>query len=108
MGTDSIDANIIIHGILGDVPGQRELVVALFSKMGVTHHISTLAIMETVYVLNKVYGRTRQQVCNSVLAFLERYVDCLDYDETLIGEVFPVWVTHSKLSFVDCLRPRRS
>lgn len=103
MYSDSIDANVLIHGILGDNVEQRKLVAEHLAKPNTAHHISMVAFVETVYVFEKVYQKSRREIMNLLMLFLGRYSEQIVYDRELTAMIFPVWLEHPKLSFVDCL-----
>lgn len=103
MRTDSIDTNIVIYSIAGEDPIQRKLSFGLLGEIGVMHHLSTLTISEVVYVFEKTYGKSRKEITNLVTFFLDRFSEHLAYDRKLVDSVFPIWLDHPKLSFVDCL-----
>lgn len=103
MHSDSIDTNIIVHGIIKDIPGQRELAHRLLNTEGVIHHLSISAIVESIYVFEKLYHKSRKEIGELMLFFLTRYSDVLIYDHKLVEQTFLMWLSHPKLSFVDCL-----
>ena len=102
MATDSIDTNIILRYIVGDVPGQAIAAEDLLRAPGDTHRVEDLVISETVYVLSTQYGKSRREVVDLISFFLARFSDTLDYNHKLTAEVFPFFLAHPKLSFNDC------
>lgn len=103
MDTDSLDANLIIRFLTNDIPGQRDAVKDYLANSPKIHHISTVAISEIVYVLEKSYKRPRPVIGDLLLFFLTHYSDIIEYNHELIKKAFPLYLSHPKLSFNDCL-----
>ena len=100
--TDSIDTNIVLRCILGDVPEQRLLAVKLLKSSESLHHLSNQALLECVYILEMVEEMTRQEVADSLNFFLARFCDRVVYDRNLTMMAFPLYLAHPKLSWADC------
>ena len=104
MVSDSLDANLIVHFILGDVPAQREKVRKVLSSENTIHHLSDLAVSETVYVLEKIYDQSRTEIRDELSAFFETYGSVLNYNRALFDLVLPFYVKYPSTSFNDaCL-----
>ncbi len=103
MHSDSIDTNVIVHGITTDDLVQRKKILAFLSQPNSLHHLSTIALAEAVFVLERVYRKPRVEVANLINFFLTRYSDVIEYDHVLIARTIPFWMEHPKLSFTDCL-----
>lgn len=101
--TDSIDTNIVLRCILGDVPEQRGLAVKLLNMPNCTHYLSNQAISECVYVLEAVLEIPREDIVNLLNFFLTRYSGIVIYDHKLTEVAFPNYLTHPKLSWNDCV-----
>ena len=101
VSTSSLDANIIVRYITGDIPTQRELVKKLLATPNSTFYLSDLALSEVVYVFATVYEKPREEIVNLLNFFLSRYNNII-YNRELTSSVFPFYLTHSKLSFNDC------
>ncbi|MBQ3293431.1 PIN domain-containing protein [Candidatus Saccharibacteria bacterium] len=100
--TDSLDTNIILRCILGDVPEQRKKAAELLSQPGVSHYLSNQALMECIYVLENGQEIPREEVVNLMAFFLTRYSDTLIYDNGITQIAFPMYLAHPKLSWGDC------
>jgi predicted nucleic-acid-binding protein len=100
--TDSIDANIVLRCILGDVTEQRRLAAALLKTPNTTHHLSNQAILECVYAMEIAEGIPREEVVNLLNFFLVRYSDSIEYDQKMLALAFPLYLSHPKLSWADC------
>ena len=100
--TDSIDTNIVLRCILGDVPEQRLMAVNLLKASNSLHYLSSQVLLECVYVLEVVEEMTRQEVVDSLNFFLTRFCDHVVYDRSLTAIAFPLYLAHPKLSWTDC------
>lgn len=100
--TDSIDTNIVLRCILGDVPEQRLLAINLLKSSNSLHYLSNQALLECIYVLEMTEEMTRQEVVDSLSFFLARFCDHVVYDRNLTAIAFPLYLAHPKLSWADC------
>lgn len=100
--TDSIDTNIVLRCILGDVPEQRLLAVDLLKSSNSLHYLSSQALLECVYVLEMVEEMTRQEVVDCLNFFLARFCDHIVYNRDLTAIAFPLYLAHPKQSWADC------
>lgn len=100
--TDSIDTNIVLRCILGDVPEQRHLAAALLKTPNTTHYLSNQAILECIYVMEIAEDTPREEVVNLLNFFLVRYSDSIEYDQKMLALAFPLYLSHPKLSWADC------
>ena len=97
----SLDTSLIVRFITNDIPEKRKLVIDLL-KSNKKFRVSDIAISETMYVLQKIYGFERIEAADSLSFFLTQFSDEIEYNHDLTNEVFPVFMTHPKLSFNDC------
>lgn len=102
MTTDSIDTNIVLRYILGDVPEQRRLAAELLGRSNTTHYLSSQAILECAYVMEIVEEMPRAGIAESLRLFLARYSGVIEYDREMLNLAIPVYLEHPKLSWVDC------
>ena len=100
--TDSIDTNIILRCILGDIPEQRALATNFIKNTDSQHYLSSQALLECIYVLEIVQEMSRQELVDSLNFFLTRFSDRIIYDQKLTSIAFPLYLTHPKLSWADC------
>ena len=100
--TDSIDTNLVLRCILGDVPEQRIKAAKLFGESGNLHYFSNQALLECIYVMENVKDMSREEIVNQLGFFLARYADTIIYDRDLTYIAFPYYLKHPKLSWVDC------
>ncbi|MBQ6375731.1 PIN domain-containing protein [Candidatus Saccharibacteria bacterium] len=102
METSSLDTNLVVHYLLGDVLGQREAVAMLLRRPGATYYFTNMALSETFYVFEKYYKFPREEVVNFLSFFLTRYDGIIIYDRELTKLAFPSYLAHPKLSWTDC------
>ena len=95
----SLDANLIIHYLLDDVPGQRQKVIDLLNDIEQNFYINDLVFSEVIYVL-KGYKLPRDKILNSIKAFVSRKNVFLESNLSLIALEY--YASHPSLSFVDC------
>lgn len=102
MMTDSIDTNIVLRCILGDVPELRKKSAELLKQPGTTHYLSSQVILECFYVMEIALDIPRTEIVDLLTFFLARYSNQLEYDQKLTAIAFPYYLEHPKLSWVDC------
>ena len=100
--TDSIDTNIILRYILGDIPEQRRQVAEYLKHSPSTHFISNQVLLECIYAMEITLDMPRAEITDLMAFFLARYSDKLEYDRDMLAEAFPHYLNHPKLSWVDC------
>ncbi|SEN29850.1 PIN domain-containing protein [Cryobacterium luteum] len=95
----SLDANVVLRLLLNDVPKQHDAAVALLQAGG-TFVVSDIALVETVFVLGRAYGLTREQQREAIhgLVILPQIVA----NASLFDRALALYVKHPKLSFEDC------
>ncbi len=96
----SLDTSAILRLILGDIPNQRELVANLIAKSREQIAVSDIAIAETVFVLAREYGISRQEISDIITAFMN--IATINCNRVLIDEALKLFVMHPALSFEDC------
>ena len=100
--TDSIDANLVLRCILGDVPEQRVKVAKLLGSSGHSHYFSSQALLECIYVMEIVEEMSREEIVDLMNFFLARYADIIIYDREMTSIAFSLYLKYPKLSWVDC------
>ena len=99
---DSLDTSLIVRFITNDLPSKRQKVAQILSAPSTTHVIFDASLIETVFVLETSYHFTRIEIVDQLNFFLTRYSDVIEYNRSLTRSVFPFYLEHPKLSFVDC------
>lgn len=97
---ESLDTNIILRFILGDVPAQCLKVQDLLMRQNVTYNVADLAITEAVYVMQSTYGLSRERIVDGLQKLL--WFPEINYNRNLFERVFPMYLACPKLSFNDC------
>ena len=95
----SLDANCLLRWLLCDIPEQTALVNALIDS-GEIISVADAALIETVFVLEKLKKISRETIGKAVMSIVEK--DSIKCNKELFIEVLPVYAEHPKLSFVDC------
>ena len=95
----SLDTNCLLRWLLDDVPEQTAVVSALFNS-GERLSVADAALIEIVFVLEKIKKISRETIETAVMAILGN--DAILCNRELFIEVLPVYARHPKLSFVDC------
>ncbi len=96
----SLDTNIVLRWILGDVTGQTEITDKLLNS-GKNLRVSQLVIAEVVYILEaKGFSRNEiYQTTTRVLAQRDLYIE-----RSIISPALDMYLEHPGVSFVDaCL-----
>jgi predicted nucleic-acid-binding protein len=95
----SLDTNCLLRWLLGDVPEQTELVTALLNSEE-SFAVADAALIETVFVLEKLKKISRETIEKAVTAVIGS--DTILCNRELFIEILPIYTGHPKLSFVDC------
>ncbi len=94
----SLDTNVLLRWLLQDVPEQTKQVDALLST-GQRFRIDDAALIEVVFVLERVMALDRSTICDAVDVIIS--TSCLDLDRPLWGAVCSTYADHPKLSVTD-------
>ena len=95
----SLDANCLLRWLLGDIPEQTALITTLIDS-GKSVAVSDAALIETVFVLEKLKKISRPTIEKAIMAVIEKSTIVCNHE--LFIEVLPIYIDHPKLSFVDC------
>ena len=99
---DTLDTNLIVHYIMGDIPKQRKAVARLLDRAKTTHLVPISAINEAVYVFEAHYEQDRVVIATNLQKFLETFDEVLEYDRELIEVTLMFYAELPALSFHDC------
>lgn len=94
----TIDTNVLLRWVLNDVPAQAAAAETLLTN-GEQHFIPDAALIETVFVLDKVCQLSRSTVVASVELIMG--VSQLSLDRPLWRTALDDYLTHPKLSISD-------
>ena len=95
----SLDTNCLLRWLLDDMPKQTALVSALFSS-GKSLAVADVALIETIFVLEKIKKISRKTIEKAVLAIIGK--ETIFCSRDLFIETLSVYTAHPKLSLVDC------
>ena len=96
----SLDTNAIVRLLLNDIPQQRNAVKALLTQATGQLAVADTAIMELVFVLERYYEFSRQQIEEAVIGLMQlKEINC---NRRLFEKTLPIYVNHTALSFEDC------
>lgn len=94
-----LDTNVLLRFVLGDVLEQVVAVDTLLAKKGV-FEVADVAVIEMVYVLEKVLLFSREEVCEKVYGVIRNQQFLCN--RKLFESVLPMYILEQKLSFNDC------
>ena len=95
----SFDTNMLLRLLLDDVPGQTAAVEKLL-RPGRTYEVADVALIEMVFVLEKVYEMDRSLIKENVIGIIRnRSFIC---NSSLFERTMPLYVAEPSLSVVDC------
>ncbi len=97
---ESLDTNIILRLILGDIPRQCRKIQDLFMRMNVSYHVADLAVTEAVYVMQTVYGLPRGKIVEGIEKL--KGFPGINYNRNLFDLALPMYLACPKMSFNDC------
>lgn len=96
----SLDTNALLRLLLNDIADQHEAIKKLLREANGQLAVADIAVIELVFVLERHYSFSRQQVSEAVTGLmLLRKINC---NRTLFEKALPTYVSHSALSFEDC------
>lgn len=95
----SLDTNVLLRWLVGDVPKQQKQVEALLSR-DMKYHVVDMAIAEVVFVMEYYMKFPRDLVAGFLTAIIEQpKIEC---NRSLLYSVIPYYEKHTTESFVDC------
>jgi predicted nucleic-acid-binding protein len=95
----SLDTNCLLRWLLDDVPEQTAIITAVINSEE-NLAVADAALIETVFVLEKIKKISRETIEKAVLAVFEQ--ENIICNRGLFIEILSVYTSHPKLSFVDC------
>lgn len=100
-GIEHIDTNILVRLIAEDEPEQVKRAKKLFSNKNKLYVFEDAAMMEVVYVLSgMLYQQKRAQIASNIKDIMQ--IPNLVCNKSIIEGALDLYVSHPKLSFVDC------
>ena len=98
----SLDTNILLRLVLGDVPEQTTLVDKLLAESD-NLHVADIVIFEMVFVLDRVYKFNRERIIESVASVIRN--EKINCNKKLFELSLSLYSRHTKISFVDSTLP---
>lgn len=95
---NSLDTNVVLRFILGDVPDQTLRAQNLITASAC--YVTDVVVAETVFVLEKFYDLPRHDIVFGIKKFLA--LPNIIYNSEVIDEAIGMFEITSKLSIVDC------
>ena len=96
----SVDTNILLRLLLNDVPEQHIAAKELIQKPSGQVSVADTAVIEFVFVLERYYGFSRQQIAEAIDGLMKlKEINC---NRVLFEDAMPLFIKHSGLSFEDC------
>jgi predicted nucleic acid-binding protein len=102
----SLDTNVILRIILGDIPNQSEAAKKLISNPQFNFVVSDLAIVKVEYALRANYKFSRKQVLYTLGSFL--MLPAIKSNLKTMQRAFQAYILNPKLSFTDCCLATRA
>lgn len=100
--TGSLDTNILVRLVVGDVPAQTHLVETLMTQAA-KFDVADIVIFELVFVLEKLYFFSRADIIESVSSIIRNKK--INSNRKLFESMLSMYLENPKLSFVDCTLP---
>ena len=94
----SLDTNVVLRFLLGDVPDQADKATQLIETQKV--YVTDVVLIEVIYVLEKVYELSRTDICDLVVDFLN--FSNVVHNPRFLLDAVGVYKIHPSLSIVDC------
>ncbi len=95
----SLDTNLLLRLVLGDVPHQTEAVEKLLEQGGI-FEVTDIAIFEMIFVLEKIYKLPRSKVSENIQSIINH--PSISCNRRLFAISLPLYIDNPKLSIVDC------
>jgi predicted nucleic-acid-binding protein len=95
----SLDTNCLLRWLLCDEPEQTAIITNIINSEE-SLVVADAALIETVFVLEKIKKISRETIEKAVLAIFEK--DNILCNRKLFIEILSIYTSRSKLSFVDC------
>lgn len=95
----SLDANVLLRLVLGDIPEQSEIAFKLLERSKALL-ISDIALVEVVFALERYYEVPRAGIVEIIEALSNN--PKLVFNAELMEQALKLYPNHPKLSFEDC------
>lgn len=97
----SLDTNIVLRLIMGDIPRQRDAAMELLETQAGAFYVAEIVFVEIEYALRQHYGLSRRQIAE----LLEDFVNHpkIASNRALLRAVLPLYAAQPALSFTDIM-----
>ena len=95
----SLDTNILLRLLLDDVPEQTKVVEKILAS-GKKFEVADAALIEMVFVLEKIYKMDRELIQENVIGIIRNSLFVCN--KQLFERVMPIYVSEPTLSIIDC------
>lgn len=96
----SLDANILLRFILGDVEGHYQAASDLLKRSEKQLAVADMAFVEVVFVMEKGYAMSRRDIAVALESIIN--ISVINCNRSLLIKVIPEYLEKPALSFVDC------
>lgn len=96
----TLDTNLLLRLVLGDVPEQYQVVRDLVTRAGAHYRVTDTAISEVVHALTHHYDLSRPQVAEIVRALVTD--PSIEANKVLLDAAISQFEAHPALSYTDC------
>jgi predicted nucleic-acid-binding protein len=97
----AVDTNVLVRALTGDDPQQSPAAEAFFRAHGPAW-VSHLVLVETVWVLDSVYDRTKLEVCKALTRILDNRMLALE-EPNVVRAALALYRSKGKMNFEDCM-----
>jgi predicted nucleic-acid-binding protein len=94
----SLDTNLVVRFLLRDIPDQAAAAIRLLDESQC--YITDVVITEVIFVLEKIYGSTRDDIGATIKGLIAR--QNLICNRGLIDDVLDLYIERTSLSIIDC------
>jgi predicted nucleic-acid-binding protein len=84
----SLDTNVLVRFLIGDDEAQAQLVHRIFlnaEQQGQLLYISTVVLLETIWVLDSVYGCSRSAILEAMENLVKMPILCFERRDAVIS-----------------------
>jgi predicted nucleic-acid-binding protein len=97
---ESLDTNVFLRLILDDDSEYSARAEKMLERESVQYLIFDQVIIEMVYILERQKNYRREFIGDVIISLFDRHN--IEYNGYIFSDVVKMYLTHPKLSFVDC------
>lgn len=96
----SLDTNVVLRLILGDIPPQRAKAKALLGSTAGQFAAADTVFIEAAFVMEREYGMSRTQISELLDGFMGlKQINC---NRLMFDKALSLYTKHASLSLEDC------